>query len=430
MQTPGARLQLVIATTASNPLSEEVAQPLNDLLAIFNDVGDDKAIAFLDVFTQLTFFDALAQPNRKTVDLDVHLLDWGRTLEPVLSYYGRAGAAQIAQWFNEHGNSLFAENIRVVLPRSEINDGILRTISKEPHRFWYYNNGITILSTKIDRSLMGSANRDAGFFSLRNASVINGAQTVSTLGRALRDGHRAGLEQAYVTVRCIEISPDDAELGRQITRFANTQNVVSSQDFVFLDDEQHRLSKELRVLGFEYILRSGETPTLNDPSKVIDVRQAAVALACASSEMSHAVIAKREVSRLFDRESGPYAALFNPTVNGLFLQRAVEITRLVDEYLDALSSYTDGVLAGVAIHSRRIIAHLILNSIGKRNLGDPDFDYESAKESVPGLTAGWLQPLTDVFPANAYPGNAFKNQARCVDIVSAARKHALANATG
>jgi hypothetical protein len=120
----------------------------------------------------------------------------------------------------------------------------------------------------------GAANKDAAFFKAKEASVVNGAQTVSTLGRALSAGMAADLERAYVSVRCIELGSDAPDLARRVTRYANTQNVVSSQDFVFLDEEQHRLTKELRLLGYEYLLRSGEVPTSRDPNRIIDVRQA------------------------------------------------------------------------------------------------------------------------------------------------------------
>jgi transposase len=40
------------------------------------------------------------------------------------------------------------------------------------------------------------------------------------------------------------------------------------------------LAKELRVLGYEYVLRSGEVASSADKSKVIDVRAAAVAIPC------------------------------------------------------------------------------------------------------------------------------------------------------
>jgi hypothetical protein len=416
MEAPGGRLRMVVATTASNSLTEPVKEPIDRLLGVLNE-GVEAPIAEASTFLQATFFDALSQPTREAVNLDLQILDWGRNPEPELSYYGRVNALQIAEWFDGNGPALFAENIRVVLPRSEINEEILRTIREEPSRFWYYNNGITVLAGEIERSLAGTASRDAAYLRLNDASVVNGAQTVSTLGRALRAGLTTELESAYVAIRVIEVPRDNSDLARRITRFANTQNVVSSQDFVFLDPQQHRLAKELRLGGYEYVLRSGEQPTNPDPSKVIDVRQAAVALACAADEVGPAVQAKREVSRLFDRESGPYAQIFNPSVNGLLLSRAVDAVRIVDETLDAEASRNEGNRTGVAIHGRRVVAHVLLKEIGRANLANPDFDFDAVLATLAAKSIEQLDRLTSRFPENSYPGNVFKNQARCTELI-------------
>ena len=419
MQTPGGHFRMILATTAANELAEVVSEPIDTLLSVLNDVGDGNPIAEATTLTQSNFFDALSQPDRQDVDLDLQLLDWGKNPEPVPSFYGRVNASQVASWFEEHATSLFAENIRVVLPKSEINEEMLRTLQSEPERFWYYNNGITVLATEIERSLAGAASRDAVYLRLRNASIVNGAQTASTLGRALRRGLNTQLEAAYVNVRVIQVDTEDPELARRVTRYANTQNVVSSQDFVFLDAEQHRLVKELRLAGYEYILRSGELPTTDDLSKVIDARQAAVALACASEDLANAVLAKREVSRLFDRESGPYKAIFNPSVNGLTLHRAVDLVRAVDHTLLHESKGNDGLRGGVAIHGSRVIAHVLLNSVGKKSLSDPDFDFGTVLANAPSEAVTVLDALFAEFPVNSYPGNVFKNQTRCVELLRA-----------
>lgn len=417
MQTPGGRLRMLIATTATHDLSDDVKAPVDDLLRVLNDVGEDNQIAEFQYLGQSALFDSLAESTRPAIDLDLQLLDWGKTTEPVPAFYGRTSALAVAEWFSNHGSALFAENIRVVLPKSEINEGILKTVREEPEQFWYFNNGITVLANTVERSVAGAANRDAAFFKARAASVVNGAQTVSTLGRALSNGMADELGRAYVAVRCIEVAPEAPDLARRITRFANTQNVVSSQDFAFLDEEQHRLQKELRLLGFEYLLRSGEVPTERDPNKIIEARQAAVALACASS-LANAVVAKREVSRLFDREGGPYAALFNPTVNGLLVYRAVEVVRRVDWRLDAESRLNEGTRSGVAVHGNRVIAHLLLADLGKGDLLDHGFDFAEGTKDLEDRAVTLLDDFSGVFPANSYPGNVFKNQHRCAQLIT------------
>lgn len=419
MQTPGARLQLVLVTTAADALSTEVKRPLDDLLGILNDVSEENPIADLTVLTQAGLYDALSRPASPMVDLDVPLLDWGRTTDPVPAFYGRVNALQVAEWFERHGTDLFAENIRVVLPRSEINEGILRTLRQEPELLWYYNNGITVLATKIERSLTGAASRDAGFFKAIGASVVNGAQTVSTLGRALRDKDgRELLEKAYVAVRCIEVATGDNELARNVTRYANTQNVVSTEDFVWLDENQHRLVRELRLQGFEYILRSGEVPVTKDQEKIILIRQAATALASATGVLDDSVTAKREVSRLF--EGSTYKKLFNPTVNALTVVRAVQVSRVVESVLAKESRTSEGTRAGVAVHGVRVLAHLVLRDVNLSLLADPSFDFDPILATAETETISWLGKLESSFPSSAYPGNVFKNVPRCRELIAAA----------
>ena len=273
-----------------------------------------------------------------------------------------------------------------------------------------------MLADTIEIGPGGALNRDVGFFKLTGASVVNGAQTVSTLGSALGTKHEPNLGNAFVMVRCIEVPRAEDELGRRITRYANTQNEVSSQDFAFLDQEQHRLARELQVLGIEYLIRSAEIPKSKDPSKVIDVRNAAVALACASPILGHTVVAKREVSRLFS-DNSIYRALFNGGTDPLRLSRAVAITKRVDDLLDETERNTDGVEAGVAVHGRRVIAHLVMRKLGDDLLTNPDVDLDAQLSGLPAEVAEYVVRLVAVFPANAYPGNVFKNQARVVQLL-------------
>lgn len=416
LRTPGAKLRLITATTASDALSEAVEQPIKELLLQLNDLEGTEPIATHIHLGQADFFNALTEPLRDRVDIETQIQDWGRVTEPNRAYYGRVNAAEIARWHSEHGVELFAENIRVVIPRSDINEGILNTIREEPERFGYYNNGITILSEEITIGAGGLLNRETGFFRLSNASIVNGAQTVSSLGSVLGTDFEANLSRAFVLVRCVEVSAENADLGNRITRFANTQNEVSSQDFTFLDQTQHRLVRELQVLGYEYILRSSESPRSQDLARVIDVRQAAVGLACASANLAHAVVAKREVSRLFS-DNSIYRSLFNPSTEALRLLRSVLITRKIDAVLDEIANGASGVESGLAVHGRRIIAHRLLRSFGDVFLGSTTIDIDAALQTINQQVRNELDRLIDVFPENAYPGNVFKNQARIAELI-------------
>jgi hypothetical protein len=416
LKTPGARIKLITVTTASEPISEAVDAPIAELLGQLNDLEGTEPMASHHHLSQADLFNSISEQSRPAVDLELQMLDWGRATEPQKIYYGRVSAAEIASWYQAHGTDLFTDNIRVVIPRSDINDGILETIQSEPENFSFYNNGITVLAESIEMGPGGALVRDVGYFKLTGASIVNGAQTVSTLGGVLGTEHEPNLGGAYVLVRCIEVPKGEEHLGQRITRFANTQNEVSSQDFAFLDEQQHRLVRELQVLGLEYILRSAEVPKSKDPDKVIDVRDAAVALACASQNIGHAVIAKRELSRLFS-DSAVYRALFNPQTDPLRLSRAVAITKKIDNYLDIVGQLSDGVQAGIAIHGRRVIAHIFMRGLGDAFLSDPASDLAESLADLGKTVNGYLLALEGVFPENAYPGNVFKNQSRVVQLL-------------
>lgn len=418
LKTPGGKIRLITATTASDGLADAVEQPIKELLAKLNDLEGIDPIAAHFHLGQAQFFNTLTESPRPRIEIETQIQDWGRVTEPSRAFYGRVNAAEVARWYQEHGEDLFAENLRVLIPRSDINEGIRNTIREEPERFGYYNNGITVLAERVEIGASGLLNREVGYFRLSNASIVNGAQTVSTLGSFLGTEAEPNLGQAFVLIRCIEVGADDAGLGLRITRYANTQNEVSSQDFAFLDPQQHRLVRELRVLGYEYILRSAETPKSQDVSKVIDVRQAAVGLACASENIAHAVIAKREVSRLFS-DTSVYRSLFNPSTEALRLLRAVVLTRAVDLALDKIEAEKTGVIAGVAVHGRRMIAHILLRRLGDKFLADPNTDIGPVLAELDELVDAALNQLVEKFPDNAYPGNVFKNQGRCIELIQA-----------
>jgi len=370
---------------------------------------------------QAELFNSLTGSARAEVDLEVDLLNWGGgTADPLKILYGKVSGADIAKWYQDHKTDLFAENIRVVIPRSEINAGMAETVKTTPERFGYYNNGIVILANSIATSPGGLLNRDVLRVGLNGSSIVNGAQTVSTLGSLLGTEWEQNLSQVFVLTRCIEVPVEDPSLARGITRYANTQNEVSSQDFSFLDEQQHRLARELSLLGYEYVIRQAEQPSADDPSKIIFLRDAAVALACASTDIAMAITAKREVSRLFSQTGSEYKRLFNAATDPLLLQRSVLILRRVDSILDHISEDATGVELGVAVHGRLVIAHLALKRIGQDSLKNPDWDVETAFAQLVELVPELTTTIAGVFPENSYPGNVFKNKTRTDELLASA----------
>lgn len=417
--TPSAQVRMVTVTSGSAPLAPEVLAPISTFLNEMNDLEGVDPIAVHSHLGQADLFRSLSDVQRQAIDLEIDLLNWGGgTAEPLRIFYGKVSGADVASWYAEHGANLFSENIRVVIPRSEINTGMAQTVRESPEKFGYYNNGITVLATAVKTSPAGLLNRDVLRVGLDSASVVNGAQTVSTLGSLLGTAEEKNLSRVFVLTKCIEVPADDPGIARGITRYANTQNEVSSQDFAFLDEQQHRLAHELGTLGYEYVIRQAEQPVTDDPATIIYLRDAAVALACAADDVGLAVTAKREVSRLFSQSGAEYRRIFNPATDPLLLLRSVLILRKVDAVLNRLANGASGVDLGVAVHGRLVVAHEIMRWAGRAAMSDPDWDVEDFLGQVPDAVKAVADSLSAFFPDNSYPGNVFKNRARVVELLA------------
>lgn len=151
-------------------------------------------------------------------------------------------------------NILFGQNLREAINtnKSKTYDGMKKTIIKCPENFWYYNNGITIISDCLDGL---DVNEEKCSFEnsekiekvkLKNFSIVNGAQTTSSLGMILKDALKnkedniiESLKKVYVLVRILQVSEED--MRRDIAIYNNTQNPITSRDMVANRDEQKKL---------------------------------------------------------------------------------------------------------------------------------------------------------------------------------------------
>ncbi len=153
--------------------------------------------------------------------------------------------------FNTHGANLFSANYRGFLGVSKIkkiNLGIKNTAEKTPNNFWVYNNGITILTTKIEKK------NNKNF--LKGLSIINGAQTTGSIGSL---DIKVNLDEVRVPTRIIECS--DAETINEIVKFNNTQNKITTWDKFSNSSEQKRIAEEFQSLGHTYSLKRGFSGT-------------------------------------------------------------------------------------------------------------------------------------------------------------------------
>jgi hypothetical protein len=163
---------------------------------------------------------------------------------------------EIYNLFEKYGQSLFYKNIRNPLPNSLFNNGIKDTIVNNSINFWYFNNGITAITDKIEPFHQDSTN-----VKIKGVQVINGAQTVFSIYEAYKnsnDEEREKMDEyGLITLRTVTTGGDDFDL--KVTRYTNSQNPISERDFHSNDEVQKRLQFDfLKYSNIWYETRRGE----------------------------------------------------------------------------------------------------------------------------------------------------------------------------
>jgi hypothetical protein len=403
-----AKFVLLICYTGQAPISPEAQKPLNELL---DELNDEEDLVSLTVLRQKELHGIVAQHALgESVDFTVMLHEYGPIREPYRAYYGQVDAADIVTW-GKFGDHLYHKNIRGFKGSTDVNDGIVNTIKNNPENLLYFNNGVTILCSELDKQPLGGKTRASGVFDCKGASVVNGAQTVGSIISAFGTT-QSNMPHARVLVRLISLQDCPAEFGTELTRAANTQNRIEKRDFAALDEHQSRLRTEM-LLSYqkEYVYRTGEKPPAEDSGCTLD--EATVALACAHSDLSYTMMAKREVSKLYeDIKTAPYTALFNASTSALQLWRCVQVMRSVDSLLKIDQGKLEGRMRLIAIHGNRFILHLVFKRIGGAINSTSDLDALNVPYHLGDVLARTIFRANELF-STAYPSNLFKNATKC-----------------
>jgi hypothetical protein len=421
------KIELCFVHSGSGALADEVESVMTPLASDLNELEE---VARFQYFGQANLHSMLASSTGEPITINVELSDWGMVDGPVQAFYGHVSAQEVASWHSTYGDSLFATNLRSTLPNTGVNDGIAHTIRSRPQYFWYFNNGVTVLCTKIAKAPAGGTDRRLGHFTFTGAQVVNGAQTVGSIAGALAAAENAAGDGAAevqsnvpgrVMVRFIELEGTEEGFGAEVTRWTNTQNRVGGREFLALDPEQVRLANEFALDGRRYVYRSGEEEPVGDYG--CGVQEATVALACLEPDIRLTVLAKREVSRLWaDVEKAPYKTIFNGSTNSIRVWRAVQTMRIVDQRLEAAQAVAVGRSKNFLVHLNRVALWLVNRSLNaKASIDDPNTDWAPMLEAA----AQKADQVTGLLPVEAdkaypgYPANLAKNAAECEKIGNA-----------
>jgi hypothetical protein len=405
-------VRMVIAYPGSGKIDGDIQDKIDDFVRSQNDTSE--LFFFLSITQRELFQYFVREAAPPQINLTVRLTHYGLVESPLRAVYGQVSAADVAGWYRSHGNHLFAGNIRNFLGSSEVNAAIAETLNGEAGYFWYYNNGITIIAEDLKRQAIGGSDRSVGMFDCKRVTIVNGAQTVGTIGRTLTSDDSS----AFLQARIIVVDDPESSLGKRITRASNTQNKIDARNFVALDSEQERIRTELLIDKINYEYREGEP--LESTVDGFEFIEAVTTLACASDEVSYVALSKGYVGGLYaDITTAPYKALFNPTTSSKRLWNIVQVTRRIDKAVKTLSDHSSPTERGVVVHGNRFIMHCILRRIGKNvvDLANEKIKDAEIDDAVKHVLSG-VGKVIDATYSDAYLAPLFKNVKKCTDIRS------------
>lgn len=387
LNVPGTSIEILLVTTGASELATHGDRKLERVLTELNGEAGVEPSAFKAIMGLIEVYAALATDKEYSrIALDATILDWSFVAQPEQAYFGVIDGLQLKEWWSHHGKRLVAKNIRHALGSTEVNTQIRNTAINDPEHFWYFNNGITLIAEEAVKAPRGAASRASGNFQFKGASIVNGAQTVSTLGRVEDD---TPLGQVRVPIRVILLQSAPDNFGREVTRANNLQNRVEPRDFVAQDPEQARIQMEMAIEGVDYqFLRSGDFTVTADSCDLIEVT---TALACATGDPAYAVTIKTGIGRFFaDLNRAPYKALFNPALSGTRAFNATVTLRHIEVWIaerKKVVAKKSGYPWGVLIHGNRVLAAAVFSLLGRSAL---DHSIEEYRQSMDGTRINQL----------------------------------------
>lgn len=225
--------------------------------------------------------------------------------------------------YKKYKTKLFSANVRDYLGsrRSDanINYGIKHSAENDPHDFWVFNNGLTILVNEYDDKNPKYRKK----LIIDGISIVNGAQTTGAIG-SLR---KSPAPEALVPVRFVKTT--DTEIVYNIIQYNNSQNKITASDFRSTDRIQKRLREEVNKIPdaeYEGGRRGGHADMIRRSRKIMPSYTVGQALAALHQDP---VIAYNQKSNIWVSDK-LYARYFNDETTSKHLIFAFSLLRGVE----------------------------------------------------------------------------------------------------
>lgn len=259
-------------------------------------------------------------------------------------YIFHTSGAKIAELYNQHGEQLLQQNIRVYQGEKSTNASIRETCtSEESANFFHFNNGITFLCENAGWDQFTSK------VTITRAQIVNGGQTARVIYRAYNESKLK--DDVLIPIRVIT-SQGDKEFASNVAVNLNNQNKVESSFLRSNHPHIVQLANSLATLGWYLERREGEVKGLTDDEKkkienkignsiyghCIKLKEGAQAFAATYYRQPE--LAKKNLKLLFlNREDGGhFDRLFSFDLTAEKFLNAITLKSLVEGYVKQFGS--------------------------------------------------------------------------------------------
>ncbi|MHA3061737.1 AIPR family protein [Acinetobacter sp. ANC 4636] len=247
--------------------------------------------------------------KKQDIDFELNLVE-NTISNNTSSYIGLVNIKELYNFITDNENKLikhiFESNVRDYQGKNNVNSEIADTLNNNTSEdFWWLNNGVTILSSKVTPS----TNKK---LTIQNPEIVNGLQTSSEIYRYFKENTynllNDNTEFRNVLVRIIV--PSSEEVRDKIIKATNSQTQIPKSSLRATDPIHRQIETYLKPKGFFYDRRKNFYKNEGKkPKEIISIPFMSQCLI--SVLMQKPDYARARPSSLLDDESS-YNKLFSP----------------------------------------------------------------------------------------------------------------------
>jgi hypothetical protein len=247
---------------------------------------------------------------------------------------------------DEHGflvRPLFDANVRDFLGKTEVNDAIKGTLKSLPSGdFWWFNNGITIVASRIDQK--------GKTLALEDPLVVNGLQTSNVIHAFMNDqsiAMESRMERFDNIVLVKIIVPGDEKTRDEVIKATNSQTHIPKPYLRGMDKVHRNIEDHLKGVGIFYERRKNQYKNLGKSRNEI-ATLGEMAQSLMSALLFRPADARGRPNSLL-KSDDDYLSLFSEdfdldTFTNVIQAKRSVVERIVEIFPEATSSFRNDIV--------------------------------------------------------------------------------------